>query len=409
MQERANELELTAEQLQQHPELALLIAIFSSLILAIFVGSAILWFITFGRLQRGESLLRVEPWTPRVWGLLDLILAAGLVIVGQSISIKLWAMASGVELNELREEADFPLAAMAVASVSYLIAMLLITIWLVLRYGVSFAHVGLAGRRFVSNLIVGVAAALLSLPIVYVVMAAISASFSEQYDHPLLDRMAEEGSGFAFALAFFCAVIVAPITEEFFFRVLLQGWLQSIPWRTSGLQWFTGAREPARRFEASAGDPGAIPLATLVKEDGSALAPAADAKNPYATSGEPHVTGHALDRAFSAGPDYSRGQDYVAGPELPLAAGQKNDLISSAIGDGGVRPPLWPVFISGALFGLAHWGYGLSFIPLILLGVVLGLLYRATHSIWPSFVVHFTLNLISMLGLGLSMLIKAIA
>ena len=62
--------------------------------------------------------------------------------------------------------------------------------------------------------------------------------------------------------------------------------------------------------------------------------------------------------------------------------------------------------MTGILFGLAHWGYGLSFIPLIVLGIVLGMLYRATHSIWPCFLVHFALNSTSMLGLGLSILLE---
>ena len=64
MQERANEREVLAEQLQQHPEVALLMAIFGGLIMAIFVGSAVMWILTIGRVQRGEPVLRVEPWTP---------------------------------------------------------------------------------------------------------------------------------------------------------------------------------------------------------------------------------------------------------------------------------------------------------------------------------------------------------
>ncbi len=72
-------------------------------------------------------------------------------------------------------------------------------------------------------------------------------------------------------------------------------------------------------------------------------------------------------------------------------------------------PPLWPALVTGVLFGLAHLGYGLSFIPLIVLGIILGLLYRATHSIWPSLMVHFILNSSSMIALGIGILIESVA
>ena len=69
-------------------------------------------------------------------------------------------------------------------------------------------------------------------------------------------------------------------------------------------------------------------------------------------------------------------------------------------------PPVWPSVVTGILFGLAHWGYGLSFIPLIVLGIVLGLVYRATHSIWPCILIHAMLNGTSMLALGATILIQ---
>jgi membrane protease YdiL (CAAX protease family) len=42
------------------------------------------------------------------------------------------------------------------------------------------------------------------------------------------------------------------------------------------------------------------------------------------------------------------------------------------------------------------------------LGIILGMLYRATHSIWPSLTVHFILNFLSILGLGLASYLKSL-
>lgn len=55
--------------------------------------------------------------------------------------------------------------------------------------------------------------------------------------------------------------------------------------------------------------------------------------------------------------------------------------------------PSWiPVAISSVIFGLAHYGHGVSPAPLILLGVVLGYLYRQTHRILPCIVCHMLFN-----------------
>jgi len=55
--------------------------------------------------------------------------------------------------------------------------------------------------------------------------------------------------------------------------------------------------------------------------------------------------------------------------------------------------PGWPpIVISGALFGLAHWGHGVQPAALILLGVMLGYVYQRTHRITPCMVFHFLFN-----------------
>jgi membrane protease YdiL (CAAX protease family) len=66
--------------------------------------------------------------------------------------------------------------------------------------------------------------------------------------------------------------------------------------------------------------------------------------------------------------------------------------------------PIWPLFVSGILFGLAHAEYGPSWFPLILMGLLLGYLYRCTHRIWACWIVHISLNAISMIGFGLQIL-----
>ncbi|MGH7138570.1 MAG: lysostaphin resistance A-like protein, partial [Pirellulales bacterium] len=63
---------------------------------------------------------------------------------------------------------------------------------------------------------------------VYGLQAILSQFVKEQ--HPIIEVLKEHPSPILYALAGLSAVAVAPLAEEFFFRVLLQGWLESARW-----------------------------------------------------------------------------------------------------------------------------------------------------------------------------------
>jgi membrane protease YdiL (CAAX protease family) len=68
--------------------------------------------------------------------------------------------------------------------------------------------------------------------------------------------------------------------------------------------------------------------------------------------------------------------------------------------------PWWPAILSGVFFGGAHVGYGVSWVPLIVLGTVLGRLYQVRRSIVPCVVVHGLFNSLSMVGLAVEVLVR---
>jgi len=59
------------------------------------------------------------------------------------------------------------------------------------------------------------------------------------------------------------------------------------------------------------------------------------------------------------------------------------------------------VLISGTAFGLAHLEHGVSALPLVLFGIVLGYLYQRTHRLAPSIAAHMLFNAFTMLLLWL--------
>jgi membrane protease YdiL (CAAX protease family) len=87
--------------------------------------------------------------------------------------------------------------------------------------------------------------------------------------------------------------------------------------------------------------------------------------------------------------------------EQPIVEGLEQPQPAAQVAYSYARPGWIPVIISGTLFGLAHYGHGVSPIPLILLGYIMGYLYQRTHRITPSIVCHFLFNAFTFLLLSL--------
>ena len=91
----------------------------------------------------------------------------------------------------------------------------------------------------------------------------------------------------------------------------------------------------------------------------------------------------------------------------------KNKLAATAFGESpsdhdslpiGYSPPWWPAILSGVVFGLAHFSYGVSWVNLSILGIVLGRLYQIRQSLIPVIVVHCLFNSTSIVLIGLKLL-----
>lgn len=220
--------------------------------------------------------------------------------------------------------------ASAICQGLYLLVMLVVTLFIMARYAAQREDVGWSLRKIGSDLLLGLVATAMFLPLIFVLMFVVSNLFKEEYHHPIID-MAQKEPSFIW-IAIWMAVITAPIAEEFAFRVILQGFLESIASRPFNMVRFLLG-------ETTFAEPLSAPKSTLEP-------PLPEERNP--------------------------------------------------------RVPIWPMFVVGILFGLAHFDYGLSFIPLSILGILMGALYRLTHRIWPCFVVHFALNSFSMFSLYLT-------
>lgn len=241
-----------------------------------------------------------------------------------------------------------------------LLATLLATLWIMNRLRVPASALGWSTRHLATDFRMAVQAFILFGPLVYASLALLNYLYTTQYSHPLLEMVDQKFSGLL--LAAWMAVIIAPITEEFAFRVLLQGFLESIA--AGPFSW--------KQFWYGRGS--------------------------YHHPGDPVAVGESNSNALP-----------IAAMEPPEDEATGDRTTSSTAPIDSVRltrEPWWPILASGTLFGLMHYSYGLSWLPLILLGIVLGFMYRMTHRIWPSLFFHVIFNSMAICSMALQILQK---
>ena len=150
-------------------------------------------------------------------------------------------------------------------------------------------------------------------------------------EHPVSDIFQSHPNVLTVLATALVAIVVAPLTEEFFFRVVLQGWLESL----------------------------------FAERDLNVIASQAIAQ----TASSP--------------------ADNELAPALDMPAPIEHLSVVAA------KPSAMPILLSSFIFAIVHLEYGPSAIPLFFFAVVLGYLYRQTHRLWPSVIAHASLNALS--------------
>jgi membrane protease YdiL (CAAX protease family) len=288
------------------------------------------------RLRSGRSILESEPRLPVPWRALDLYVVLILYLCLQIGCAHLVAYVMGIDANaSLQDPTPQTLSASLISNtLANLLVMLSSITYLRPRCGPAVGDLGFLPWRPLKDLTIGLLAFALAFAPVFAIQFL--ATQLIPYEHPVMDLLTKSASPRMLSLCVISAVIVAPLVEEFLFRVLLQGWMESIVLRR--LEQITIEPTPPPQFEAT-------------------LAKVADASNnPYAP---------------------------------PMVASGTPPTVRT-----GVVPKLMvlPIVASSLAFALVHFSNGPAPIPLFALALVLGYLYQKTHRIWPSVVVHACLN-----------------
>ncbi len=241
-----------------------------------------------------------------------------------------------------------------------LLCVILMSVFIRGRTSCSFTKLGWRIDQVSGDILAGLQCFLMMTPVILILNGVLQGLTKIPYEHPVQEMIKQYP--WLLGIAFWQAAIVAPISEEFGFRVLLIGWFESIHFGRNKLIAFL--------FGASPDFPNKFHEGETISSLGS---PSQETANPY---NAPSLAGEA----FS-------GETHLG------------DLASV------YRPPWWPALLSGTLFGLAHFSYGVSWVALIVFGVVLGRLYQMRQSILPVIVVHLLFNAMNVTMLGLSILL----
>lgn len=347
------------------------------------LSSCVCWGLAIAKLVRRQPLLAYEPRRPVPWGLIDLglvvvilvlaIFASGYLLKGQFVA------GAGtpnqpftLQQNMLAIVAD---TAMKVA------VMLIATPLIMLRTGCTWRDLGVVPKEAGRDIGIGLAAFCMLAPIVYAIQAALT--LLQPYKHPLIEMLTKTPDLQLFAMLCFSAIILAPLSEEWAFRVLLQGWLEKLLSYTGDplhiLVGGTSSAEPVVLQNEDLLRPADI---TVVPAEGITFLSSASPARPevqWIDPANPYAPPQVLIEPISAA---------NAPPPAGVAVHESSP------------PTFWkqwlPIFFSSILFALMHYSHGLAWIPLTLLAFGLGYIYQRTHRILPSITVHFCLNALSM-------------
>lgn len=312
------------------------------------------WLYVFRQLMSGQPILaqRSVPLAQRgSTNIAMLVLSVLLVIV-------LVINTAAVLIQYAEPEAVKPhLESRSVAIWDQMIIQSLICFLLagtVVALGGASMFFGKSPSQFLQDVRVGVLAfCALCVP---VVLIQILASYLTPYEHPLIDMMVKDPQWNVLVPVLVSAVLIAPVTEEFIFRLVVQGWLED----------HLDAAPPIDSITPAGAEEIVTPLSDS-ESFGLESAP-----NPYAA---PAMPGQSVAVALTTGGTYT--------PRFQIV----------------------PILISSGLFAMMHFGQGAAPIPLFFLALGLGYVFQKTRTMTASLVVHFLLNGQSMVLLLLKILL----
>ena len=333
-------------------------------VVAIAFASLRFWYMAINRLIAKQELIPYRR-SESVLGFVDLLAVFACWFGAQIASGVVLAVVAGPEAFKGDQEemfAEHGVLLLYLSAAFGIFSLIVGGAYLVFRYRTTNSF-GLRLGQLGQQIGYGVVVFTMFLPIVLLIQFLLS--LLVKYDHPVLSVLTENPSFVPIFGCWAAAVLQAPFVEEFLFRGVFQHWLEriSVSKMTDDqiLIGGSGSASSGALIGNAFDDSSGLPTEKLGATD-------SDLTNPYLS---PYTD----------------------------AINQKKQVIDSQNEVNAMQRKFayWPIFVSSLCFALVHWGQGLAPIPLFVLALGLGYLFRQTGSLIACITVHFLLNFYSML------------
>ena len=355
--------------------------VFKLLVIAVGLASLYFWYIAFNRLIAKQELIPYQR-SECVLGFIDLV-AIFIVWMGSqaAVGIALIVVVGPQAMEDGGTEDLFARHGILLLymSAAFGLATLVISAaYLVIRYKTANSF-GVRFNELKKQIGYGVVVFIMLQPVVLLIQLLLS--WLVPYDHPIMSVLASDPSFVSIFGCWATAVLTAPLLEEFVYRGTFQHWLErlSVSKTIDNGLLFGDSSDVDNASEIDAGYSQSIQMGKLDEANG--VASRLSVAEPVATNDS-----GATIQANDLNP-YQAPRTKASDPFGSNSNGLANQR----------KFAYWPIFVSALLFALAHWGHGLAPIPLFILALGLGYLFRQTGSLIACITVHFLLNFYSML------------
>lgn len=199
--------------------------IFWPAITAFLLVSLRCWIWLIPQWWQGKTVLPQEDYAPKPMGVIDVLLALAIMTSFAFVALKLFLNSN--DLQELNL-AELSLASRReyqwYSSAGLIVAVILTIGLLAIRYGLRAQNFGFRWKQFSYDIAVGFVAFFAAAPFIYGLNMLVS--LLQKPYHPLIDMVHKDPTPYSFLTVAFAAVILAPLAEEFFYRLIFQGWIE---------------------------------------------------------------------------------------------------------------------------------------------------------------------------------------
>jgi membrane protease YdiL (CAAX protease family) len=188
--------------------------------IGIFLAGVTTWLFLGARLLRSGTVLLYEPRRPVPWNVVATAIAGLYVAMGVISSMSLEPNA------QVTAEAPAMDLALVIATQFMLMAVYLCVVAVLSNASREDLGIPRSIAQAMRDVATGVTACLAAYLPVGLTAVVVHKFFGAPELHPMIQQIQEHADPWLLAVGFVSAVVVAPISEEVAFRLLLQGWLE---------------------------------------------------------------------------------------------------------------------------------------------------------------------------------------